>query len=82
MVSPSHPHVLSMCLCRKSFADIDRERLERTFKVNIIAYMSIASKVVKHMAEGSAIINICSIQAFHPMNAILDYATTKVRLLS
>lgn len=62
---------------QKSFADIDRERLERTFKVNIIAYMSIASKVVKHMAEGSAIINICSIQAFHPMNAILDYATTK-----
>ena len=48
------------------------------FSINIIAYMSIAGKVIPHMAKGGAIINICSIQAFHPMNGILDYATTKV----
>ncbi|KAK9808250.1 hypothetical protein WJX73_003475 [Symbiochloris irregularis] len=63
--------------CLKSFTDIDRERLERTFNVNIIAYMSVAAKAVKHMAKGSAIINICSIQAFQPMAGILDYASTK-----
>ena len=43
--------------------------------------MSIASKAIKHMGKGTAIINVCSIQAFHPMAGILDYATTKVYLL-
>lgn len=63
--------------CRKSFTEIDRDRLERTFNVNIVAYMSVAAKAVKHMSKGSAIINVCSIQAFQPMSGILDYASTK-----
>lgn len=57
-----------------------RERLERTFMVNIIGMFSLAQKAVKHMVErGSGnIINIASIQAYKPSPPILDYSCTKV----
>jgi NAD(P)-dependent dehydrogenase (short-subunit alcohol dehydrogenase family) len=58
-----------------------RDRLERTFKVNIIAMFSLAQKAVTHMLEtggGGNIINIASIQAYKPSPPILDYSCTKV----
>ena len=58
---------------------LSRERLEFTFKTNIIAYFSMAQKCIEHMARGSAIIDVCSINAYMPQPAILDYASTKVR---
>ena len=64
---------------KESFADIERDRLEFTFKTNILAYFSLAQLAVKHMSEGSVIVNTCSIQAAAPMPGILDYASTKVR---
>ena len=36
---------------RDSWTDISRDRLERTFHVNILAYMSVAAKAVKHMGK-------------------------------
>ena len=60
------------------FRKLTRERLEFTFKTNIIAYFSMAQKCVEHMARGSAIIDVCSINAYMPQPAILDYASTKV----
>lgn len=62
---------------KESFVDIERERLEFTFKTNIMAYFSITQLALKHMSEGSAIVNTCSIQAAMPMPGILDYASTK-----
>ena len=59
----------------------DRERLERTFKVNIIGMFSLAQKAVQHMVDtkgGGNIINIASIQAYKPSPPILDYSCTKV----
>ena len=58
-----------------------RERLERTFKVNIIGMFSLAQKAVQHMVDskgGGNIINIASIQAYKPSPPILDYSCTKV----
>ena len=46
------------------WSEIPRDRLERTFKVNIIAMMSLAQKAVKHMPQGGSIINISSVQAY------------------
>ena len=60
------------------FEEISRERLERTFHTNILAYFTIAQNAVKHMKKGSAIINIASVQAYQPEPGILDYACTKV----
>ena len=60
------------------FEEIGRERLERTFHTNILAYFTIAQHAVKHMKKGSAIINVASVQAYQPEPGILDYACTKV----
>jgi len=59
------------------WTEISRDRLERTFHTNILAYFSLAQKAVKHMKPGSSIINISSIQAYKPNPTILDYACTK-----
>jgi NAD(P)-dependent dehydrogenase (short-subunit alcohol dehydrogenase family) len=60
-----------------SFDQLDAERVERTFKVNVIAMFHIVRAALPHMKEGSAIINTASIQAYQPSAPILDYATTK-----
>jgi NAD(P)-dependent dehydrogenase (short-subunit alcohol dehydrogenase family) len=59
------------------WTEMSRERLEKTFKVNIIGYFSVAQKAVAHMKAGGSIINIASIQAYKPNPQILDYACTK-----
>ena len=57
--------------------DLDPERIERTFRVNILAMFHIVREALPHMREGASIINVGSIQAYQPSSPILDYATTK-----
>lgn len=57
--------------------DLDVERIERTFRVNVMAMFHVVRAALPHMAEGSAIINVGSIQAYQPSPEILDYAATK-----
>ncbi|KYF68092.1 NAD(P)-dependent oxidoreductase [Sorangium cellulosum] len=59
------------------FEDIDAARVERTFRVNIVAMFHLVRHALPHMKEGSAIINVASIQAYQPSPNILDYASTK-----
>ncbi|WIG95105.1 SDR family oxidoreductase [Myxococcus sp. SDU36] len=59
------------------FEDLDPERLERTFRTNILAMFHLVRHALPHMKEGSTIINTTSIQAYDPSPAILDYAVTK-----
>ncbi len=61
----------------ESFTRIDEERIERSFRVNIVAMLNIVRRALPHMKEGSTIINTSSIQAYQPTPSILDYATTK-----
>jgi NAD(P)-dependent dehydrogenase (short-subunit alcohol dehydrogenase family) len=61
----------------ESFDELDAERVERTFRVNILAMFHIVRHALPHMKEGSAIINVASIQAYQPSYEILDYASTK-----
>ncbi len=60
-----------------AFSDIDAERVERTFRVNILAMFHLVRYALPHMKEGSSIINVSSIQAYQPKPSILDYACTK-----
>lgn len=57
--------------------ELDVERVERTFRVNVMAMFHIVRSALPHMKEGSAIINTASIQAYQPNFSILDYAATK-----
>ena len=40
------------------FTEIPRDRLEKTFLVNIVGMISLAQKALPHMKPGSAIINV------------------------
>ncbi len=59
------------------FEDLDPERLERTFRVNILAMFHICRAALAHLKSGAAIINVASVQAYTPNPAIIDYASTK-----
>jgi hypothetical protein len=59
------------------FEDLDAERVERTFKVNVLGMFHLIRHALPHMRQGSAIINVASIQAYKPSPEILDYASTK-----
>jgi NAD(P)-dependent dehydrogenase (short-subunit alcohol dehydrogenase family) len=59
------------------FEDLDAERVERTFRTNIVAMFHLVRHALPHLHPGAAIVNTTSIQAYHPNPAILDYATTK-----
>jgi NAD(P)-dependent dehydrogenase (short-subunit alcohol dehydrogenase family) len=61
----------------EKFEELTPERLERTFKTNILAMFHLVRYALPHMREGSVIINTASIQAYQPSPPIIDYATTK-----
>jgi NAD(P)-dependent dehydrogenase (short-subunit alcohol dehydrogenase family) len=61
----------------EKFEDLDAERIEMTFRTNILAMFHLVRHALPHMKPGSAIVNTASIQAYHPSAAILDYAATK-----
>jgi NAD(P)-dependent dehydrogenase (short-subunit alcohol dehydrogenase family) len=59
------------------FEELTPERVERTFRVNIVAMFNLVRLALAHMKPGGAIINVASIQAYQPNASILDYAATK-----
>jgi hypothetical protein len=61
----------------EKFEELSPERVERTFRVNIIAMFHLVRHALPHMKEGASIINVASIQAYQPSFEILDYASTK-----
>ena len=65
----------------QSITEIDRQRVEYTFKVNIIAMFTIVKEALPHIPKGGAIINTGSVQAYAPSEQILDYASTKAAIV-
>lgn len=57
--------------------DLDAARIERAFRVNVIAFFHVIKAALAHLKAGASIINVASIQAYQPSPAILDYAATK-----
>lgn len=66
----------------ESFSDLTPERIERSFRVNIVAMFHIVRNALPHMKAGGVIINTGSIQAYQPKPTILDYATTKAAIVA
>jgi NAD(P)-dependent dehydrogenase (short-subunit alcohol dehydrogenase family) len=59
------------------FEDLSAERVEHTFRTNILAMFHLVRHALPHMPAEATIINTASIQAYQPSAEILDYATTK-----
>jgi NAD(P)-dependent dehydrogenase (short-subunit alcohol dehydrogenase family) len=59
------------------FEDIDPERIEQTFRANIMGMFHLVRHALPHMKPGATVINVASIQAYNPSPEILDYAATK-----
>jgi NAD(P)-dependent dehydrogenase (short-subunit alcohol dehydrogenase family) len=62
---------------QQSLEDISREQLERTFRTNIFGYFFLTKAALRHLGEGSAIINTTSVTAYRGSGHLIDYASTK-----
>ncbi|GMI79307.1 chloroplast aldehyde reductase [Hibiscus trionum] len=60
-----------------SVEEIDEERLLRVFRTNIFSYFFVTRHALKHMKEGSSIINTTSVNAYKGNATLLDYTATK-----
>ncbi|KAL4589935.1 hypothetical protein LXL04_002847 [Taraxacum kok-saghyz] len=65
-----------------SLDDITEQRLERLFKTNIFSQFFLTKYAVKHMKEGSNIINTTSAVGYTGSSKLLDYASTKGAILA
>ena len=60
-----------------SIEDITAEQLERTFRTNVFGYFFMTKAAMKHLREGSCIINTTSVTAYKGSPQLLDYSATK-----
>jgi NAD(P)-dependent dehydrogenase (short-subunit alcohol dehydrogenase family) len=62
---------------QKNIEDISSEQLEKTFRTNIFSMFYMTKAAVKHLKQGSAVINTASITAYEGSPQLMDYASTK-----
>ncbi|WP_413199537.1 SDR family oxidoreductase [Nostoc piscinale] len=62
---------------QKSIEDITKEQLERTFRTNIFSMFYLIKAALKHLKQGSVIINTTSVTAYKGSPQLLDYSATK-----
>lgn len=67
---------------QKSIEDISAEQLERTFRTNIFGMFFLAKAALRHLTEGSTIINTTSVTAYRGSPMLLDYSSTKGAIVS
>jgi NAD(P)-dependent dehydrogenase (short-subunit alcohol dehydrogenase family) len=62
---------------KPSIEEIDDVEWDRTFRTNIYAYFHFAKAALRHMGEGSTIINTGSITGLEGSKTLIDYSATK-----
>ena len=62
---------------QESIEEITAEQLERTFRTNVFGYFFMTKAAMKHLREGSCIINTTSVTAYKGSAELLDYSATK-----
>ncbi|NJL62884.1 MAG: SDR family oxidoreductase [Methylacidiphilales bacterium] len=62
---------------QENIEDISKEQLEKTFRTNIFSMFFLTKAAMKHLQEGSAIINTTSVTAYKGSPQLLDYSSTK-----
>ncbi|BBX20522.1 NAD(P)-dependent oxidoreductase [Mycolicibacterium duvalii] len=59
------------------FTEISDEQWRRTFSVNIDSFFHVTKAALKHLPDGSAIINTSSINGLRGNKTLIDYSATK-----
>ncbi|MHB0856824.1 MAG: SDR family oxidoreductase [Anaerolineae bacterium] len=67
---------------QENIEDISEEQLTRTFGTNIFAMFYLVKAALKHLSEGSAIVNTTSVTAYRGSSHLLDYSSTKGAIVS
>jgi NAD(P)-dependent dehydrogenase (short-subunit alcohol dehydrogenase family) len=62
---------------QENIEDISSRQLEKTYQTNIFSFFYFTKAALKHMKEGSKIINTASITAYHGRPDLIDYSSTK-----
>jgi NAD(P)-dependent dehydrogenase (short-subunit alcohol dehydrogenase family) len=62
---------------KQSLEEITAEQLDKTFRTNVFAMFYITKAALKHLKEGSTIINTTSVTAYRGSDHLLDYSSTK-----
>jgi NAD(P)-dependent dehydrogenase (short-subunit alcohol dehydrogenase family) len=62
---------------QQSIEDISAQQLERTFRTNIFSMFFMTKAALKHLKEGSAIINTTSVTAYRGSKQLLNYSSRK-----
>ena len=57
--------------------NIAEDQLERTFRTNIFSYFFMTQAALRHMSEGSTIVNVTSVTAYRGSSHLMDYSATK-----
>jgi NAD(P)-dependent dehydrogenase (short-subunit alcohol dehydrogenase family) len=65
-----------------SIQKISQRQLERTFRTNIFSFFFMVKAAMKHLKQGSAIINTTSVTAYKGSAHLLDYSSTKGAITS
>ena len=61
-------------------ASVKTDEMDQVMKVNLYALIWVSQQALKHLGKGSSIINVSSIQAYDPSEALIDYASTKAAI--
>jgi NAD(P)-dependent dehydrogenase (short-subunit alcohol dehydrogenase family) len=60
-----------------SLEDLTDERIDETFRTNIIGYVRMARAALPHLKQGAAIVNTGSVTGLEGSAQLLDYSATK-----
>jgi len=66
----------------KDFAKIDMEKVESTFRSNILGMFALTKYALPHIPRGGSIINTTSVTAYQGSPAMVDYSSTKGAIVS
>ncbi len=67
---------------QENFEDISADQLRKTYETNIFSFFYCTSAAMKHLKDGSAIINTSSVTAYRGSEELIDYSSTKGAIVS
>lgn len=67
---------------KEDIQEISFDQIQETFETNIYPYFYVGKEALKHMKEGSCIINTTSVTAYRGSEHLLDYSSTKGAIVS